>query len=139
MILHEDVTLRYANIYTPQTRDYDGKLLAKLRFHVGMNKVDNPDNDRLPWRESPRAPGFMRAWYNTTVPPLITLKNKDYPALIALHNEFRVRNIPTDNLFIGARCALVLNEYGKESETIVQLSELIFDTIEDFNTTGEIE
>lgn len=137
MIVHEKVKLRYASIYSPQLTDFDGKPMRSPRYSIGLFQIENLDRPELPWRAS-HLTGESRLYYNTTVPPRITLKNDAYDKLIRIHDEFRARNIPLDRLFVGAICDIVLTEYHKPTETILQLSELIFDDVADMNMRGEL-
>lgn len=140
-IIHKDVKLRYASVYEQETKGPDGELYKYgPRSHVIAYESDNPDRPELPWRNRVRTAPDQSPYvtYRSTARVRITLRNGDYTGLAILLDRFRARNIAPDVLFRGAVCDIVISEYQKPDDTILQLSELIFDNLDALNINGEL-
>ncbi|QIG73383.1 hypothetical protein EVC03_075 [Rhizobium phage RHph_Y5A] len=139
-IVHQRVKLRYANIYEPETASYDGKPHVRPMSHVIAYESDNPDRPELPWRNRARSAPDHSPYvtYRSSARVRITLRDGDYESLAKVLDAFRARNIAPDVLFKGAYADIVVAEYQKPDETILQLSELIFETIEALNIDGDV-
>lgn len=137
-IIYEAVKLRYARVYLPETTDYEGKPRKFPEYYALAYEEDNPGRSELPYRTNYRLMNNPYCGFRSTQPPRVTMRNaSDYEALIALHRLFGVRNIPLDRMLQGAICDIVLTEYPKGDETVLHLSELIFDGLSTFNINGE--
>ncbi len=139
-IRHNGLRIDHARFYTPETTKFDGTPLRAPRFEIMFKEDANPDRPELPWRSSSRDPARTRyAVYAATATPRLTFaKPEDYVNLIALHNVFKVRNIPLDLMFRGALCDLIVKEWERNDETVLQFSELIFADMTTFNINGDL-
>ena len=140
-IIHKAVKLRFASVYEQETKGPDGEPYKYgPRSHVIAYESDNPDRPELPWRARVRHAPDQSPYvtYRSTVRVRITLRDGNYTALAGVLDEFRARNIAPDVLFRGAVCDIVISEYQKPDETILQLSELIFDNLDALNINGEM-
>jgi hypothetical protein len=137
-IIHQAIKLSYARAYVPELTGPDNRVRDKPVYCVIARETDNPDRPDLPWRTSYRLENGATCAFRSSFAPRITFRDPAaYAELIKLHDMFRVRNIPLDLMFQGAVCGIVLNEYPKADETILQLAELVFDDLETLNINGD--
>lgn len=137
-IIYEAVKLSFVRAYVPETKDYEGKPRDKPMYCVIARETDNPGRPDLPWRAPWRGDNPATCAFRSSFGPCITFRDPAaYGELIKLHDMFRVRNIPLDRMLQGAVCDIVLTEYPKGDETVLHLSELIFDGLSTFNINGE--
>lgn len=103
-----------------------------------LYETDNPDRTDIDWQQ-PLRTGRNGAYkvFRASVAPRVTLLDHNYEQLVNIHNVFRVRNIPLDSLFKGGKCDIIVKQYDRNDETLLQLGELVFQSVASLNLNGE--